>query len=452
MEPDEAEAAPADAQQLLGSRLPGKSAGDPQTISAVHRWLSGCRAKHARCSQWSSLSPGERQLPTRVLDVSNGRVRLHHPSDTVQEDYVSLSYCWGHGNPYTTVEANLAKHMEGIELGMLPPTLQDVVRLTRLLKFKYLWIDALCIVQDDREDWLREASKMRAVYSRAALTISTDMLPDTTVQFLDRERTARHDIRIALPWTREPAPIAEQRGILYNGSATTSPNPDEIRRLSMGTVKDSTTEPKAIYVVPTFRTFKVEIENSPIAKRGWTFQERALSPRILHIGMEMCYWECKEACDGEDSALGHVSSSDRFFNLRDMMLTTGVDAHGKEMTPIKLHAKWAWVVEEFSRRALTNQADLFPALEGVAALFAEKKMLGQYCFGIWEDEFLRGLLWVSDRRTAPVPPLKRLREYRAPSWSWASVCGPVHNPALETAFVKTADGGLQCEFRHPLVS
>lgn len=365
---------------------------------------------------------------------------------------MALSYCWGRGNPYTTTKGNLEDHKEGIDIDLLPPTLRDVVRLARLLNFNYLWIDALCIVQDDREDWLREASKMKGVYSCATLTISTDMLADTTEEFLDRQRTTRHGVRVALPWTREPAKDGEH---LYNGSATTSADSDGIiQRLSLGRAKDAAAEPKAIYIVPTFRTFQAEIKASPLAQRGWTFQERALSPRILHIGAEMCHWECKEACDGEDSALSHTSNSDRFFNLRDMMLLACVDAHGKPMTPLTLHAKWAWVVEEFSRRALTNQADLFPALAGVAALFADKTMLGRYCFGIWEDEFLRGLLWMADRRNdAPpgAPPHRRSREYRAPSWSWASLCGPVYNLSLEKAFVRTPDGGLRSKFLSVLV-
>lgn len=95
-------------------------------------------------------------------------------------------YCWDGGNPCRTTRSNLALHLEDIPFPALTPTLQDVVRLTRMLDFRYLWIDEVCIIQDGREDWFREASRMKAVYGRAFLTTSTDMLADTKQHFLSR--------------------------------------------------------------------------------------------------------------------------------------------------------------------------------------------------------------------------------------------------------------------------
>lgn len=426
----EAERAPQDAQDLIDPRMPDTCSGGAQNIRAISRWISVCGSSHPKCSTWSS-GKNTRHMPTRILDVANDTIRLHMPSDLDRDDYIALSYCWGNGNPYKTTKSNLADHSKGIPVSVLPPALQDVVKLTRTLNFRYLWIDALCIIQDDRDDWLREASKMKAVYSQAFLTISTDLLADTTTRFLGLKRSDRHELRVALPWTR--APPSDKK--VQDGQGIDSPDETPMQHLSL----DS--DPENIYVLPTLRTFKDEIKMSPLARRGWTFQERALSARILHMGSESSYWECKEACNGEDSKIGHYSIQDSFFNLKDMMLTT--DAHGNEMTNLKLHAKWAWVIKEFSDRALTNEGDLFPALEGVAALFSEKNMLGKYFCGIWEDDFLRGLLWMSDRQNSPLKQHRRCPSYRAPSWSWASVCGPVQNAALETAFVRAPDGGIQ---------
>ncbi|KAF3760831.1 HET-domain-containing protein, partial [Cryphonectria parasitica EP155] len=219
----------------------------------MNRWISVCRSEHGKCSAWSSSHEGERHMPARVLDVANDAIRLYLPEDSARDEYIALSYCWGSGNPYKTTTSNIEEHLKEISISALPLSLQDVVRLTRKVGFRYLWIDALCIIQDDYDDWLREASKMKAVYSQAFLTISTDMLADTTALFLDVHRNLE---RMCRPSSSE--------------------------------------EPENIYVVPTFRTFGDQIKMSPLAKRGWTFQERALSSRILHIGQESNYWECKE--------------------------------------------------------------------------------------------------------------------------------------------------------------
>jgi hypothetical protein len=117
-------------------------------------------------------------LPKRLIDVGEdgssahliGRENLYKA-----EDYIALSYCWGPtANTLTTTKTTLKMRQTAIsELdGELPQTLQHAFRLTRLLGIRYLWIDALCIVQDDPEEWELEAAKMGLIYSNAFLVIS----------------------------------------------------------------------------------------------------------------------------------------------------------------------------------------------------------------------------------------------------------------------------------------
>lgn len=439
---DDAERAPQDAQQFTAARITDSYSGGSQNINAMKRWISTCRSSHSRCSTWTPGKKG-RHLPTRILDVANGTLRLHEPLDSEEDEYLALTYCWGDGNPYKTIKSNLDQHRAGFPLSALPPALQDAVHLTRALGFRYIWIDALCIVQDDRKDWLREASMMKAVYTQAFLTISLDTLADTTTRFLGVKRSDRHDLRVTLPWVRDTVHTRSEDGGQDNHPGALD---GSMQNLSVAD------EPTNIYVLPRFRSFGEEISASPLAKRGWTFQERALSARIIHLGRDSSYWECKECCHGEDYAtVQGAFDQDKFSNIRDMLLDTGKDYHGNDMTAAKLQDKWAWVAEEYSRRALTRPGDLFPALEGIATLFAEKMggVLGTFLCGLWENEFLRGLLWVSDYRVSsmrsPGGRHRRCAEYRAPSWSWASVCGPIRNQALEFAYVRTPDGGLESE-------
>jgi len=114
-----------------------------------------------------SLSP---LLPKRVLDVngsaSNGTplVHLHESKSEERALYVTLSHRWGKKIPSKTTKANIGNHKQSIEFNSLPKTFQDAVLATRKMGFGYLWIDALCIVQDDRRDWASQAPLMGSIF------------------------------------------------------------------------------------------------------------------------------------------------------------------------------------------------------------------------------------------------------------------------------------------------
>ena len=113
-------------------------------------------------------------FPSRVIDVgspSAEKVFLVETEGTSAR-YIALSYCWGKSHRLKAIKANIAELKAGVTLDGLPQTFQDAVKICRRLDVKYLWIDSLCIIQDDRRDWDIEASKMGSVYSNSYLTIS----------------------------------------------------------------------------------------------------------------------------------------------------------------------------------------------------------------------------------------------------------------------------------------
>ena len=116
-------------------------------------------------------------LPARVLDVSNDRVRLHETRGE-HGSYLTLSHCWGRNPIVRTFKENYAVHREGIAWKALSKTFQDAVILTRRLGYQYLWIDSLCIVQDDPKDWEGQASQMAQIYSNSDLTIAATKSED----------------------------------------------------------------------------------------------------------------------------------------------------------------------------------------------------------------------------------------------------------------------------------
>ncbi|EUC41130.1 hypothetical protein COCMIDRAFT_61418, partial [Bipolaris oryzae ATCC 44560] len=134
-------------------------------------WLRSCSEKHPQCSPL-----GDRPLPTRVIDVgdkNSSRIRLVVSHGRLDR-YIALSHCWGHSEPITTTKDNLDRHInEGVEIGDLPQTFRDAIEVVRALGFRYLWIDCLCIIQQDGEDWQREVTRMPEVYGNAAMTIAS---------------------------------------------------------------------------------------------------------------------------------------------------------------------------------------------------------------------------------------------------------------------------------------
>ena len=101
-------------------------------------------------------SKRERRLPSRVLGVgldSLSNVCLRQPADLDTAPHVALSYCWGRpAKPFITATENLNERLSSISLEAMPPTLRDAIILTRCLSLRYIWIDALCIFQDDHTD------------------------------------------------------------------------------------------------------------------------------------------------------------------------------------------------------------------------------------------------------------------------------------------------------------
>jgi len=86
--------------------------------------------------------------------------------------YAALSYCWGDSLPLETTTTNLQAHESAIGFEKLPQTLQDAVMVVRYLGIRYVWIDCLCILQDSKADWEREAARMADIYSNAYLTLA----------------------------------------------------------------------------------------------------------------------------------------------------------------------------------------------------------------------------------------------------------------------------------------
>lgn len=143
-------------------------------LEALKNALYACNKDH-KCKDLIGLT-----VPTRLLYVGRhgtDKIRVVICSEEAElmkwrpAAYAALSYCWGTCPALKSTRANLAYHKRGLSISEIPLTLQDAVRVTRDLGLLYLWVDALCILQDCEEDWRRESGSMGDVYGHAFVTI-----------------------------------------------------------------------------------------------------------------------------------------------------------------------------------------------------------------------------------------------------------------------------------------
>lgn len=217
----------------------------------LREWLRDCNDNH---SDHGHDSANVSELPTRVLDVGDSekleRLLLY---DTKGEsgNYIALSHCWGNATPLCTEKKTIAAHYKAIKFGDLPELFQDAVTVTRELGVRFLWIDSLCIVQDDEEDWQREAKLMEKVFASAYCTIAATSAKNSNERFLPR-----------------------------------------LSRKFVKLVDNSTGTPFGVYACEVGRSFSDDVDNGVLNQRGWVYQERALSPRTIHFTATQTFWEC----------------------------------------------------------------------------------------------------------------------------------------------------------------
>jgi hypothetical protein len=288
--------------------------------------------------------------------------------------YAALSHCWGKHQPIRTLKTNMADMKKVIAWNDLSQVFKNAVQVCYSLGIEYLWIDSLCIVQDDKGDWELESSKMADYYENAFITISATMSSDGTQPFLI-ERDSK--------W------LPEKFSLIGHDEST-----EVLVRRHQGSSLNS------------------EMESfGPIISRAWVWQEMILSTRVLHYTQSELIWDCKTEVLSEDGL--------RPYSILAMRLP-------RQLERCKKDPRFGWhnLLSTYTARQLTFETDRLPALSGISSRF--QSLVGSsFAAGLWKCDLPFDLCWEADNQAPGATIRPASSDKIAPSWSWASVNGPI---------------------------
>ncbi|KAH6889395.1 heterokaryon incompatibility protein-domain-containing protein [Thelonectria olida] len=350
--------------------------GSTETLEFVRSCLDTCRTHHNTCASGVSNPPW---YPARLVEILQDSMRLIRPAETsIQGPYATLSHCWGKVNILKLTESSLPHLQNEIHLSQLPKTFQDAIQVVKSLGLNYIWIDSLCIVQDSREDWEKEARTMLKVYQHALCNIAaTHSADDLGGLFRNRNRAALGS---------EIIEVNNNKALRGN-----------FRRFRL--VDED--------------CFTQEIDDAPLNRRAWVTQERMLSRRIIHFTSDQVFWDCVPA--PWKPSLAEVGESAH----EDGLQTRLAHSYAPE-TVEKGLGQWARIVNAYSACGLTVLGDKLIAILGMAEHLRNELKI-EYCAGLWRPKMEIQLAWYVKELSNERGP----RNDIAPSWSWVSINGAV---------------------------
>ena len=379
-------------------------------------WLDECMTKHSKCCAAYPVGRYARP-PSRLVDVgsSDGGLKcqlyITPPNDTSIE-YLTLSHRWGGANVYRLTKATIVAMCTEIPLEDLPQTFRDAICMTRKLGYRYLWIDSLCIVQDDPKDWDTVSRDMASIYSNSVLTIAALWGQDSNSGcFIERD-----------PLRTQPCRIGCWRGF-------------------------------RLFVLPPHHNRSQilhNVEPAPLLKRRWVLQERLLSRRTLYYGPWELIWECQmgEANETEPEIAAGVSYEtlkSRFRNVHVHNLgKSGLgmidDNYNQEGYRSALET-WDAIRSLYWQSSLTYHSDSLVAISGIiSAMKAASGM--SFASGLWIDLAHTELLWSVSNSG------ETTRASMFGTWCWSSVEG-ARLVAFSTDIILTRGLQFHCTIQPP---
>ncbi|KZL66243.1 TOL-like protein [Colletotrichum tofieldiae] len=376
----------------------------PENVEWIKSELRRCQTECGHAKEDVSF------LPTRLIDIGqadqddarlvNTETLPDRTAANFQEiDYAVLSYCWGPkedaDQQLKTTRATLSTHLDKISLESMSPVVRDTVNTCRALGIRYLWVDALCIIQGDSDDWNRENLTMGRVYYCSTLTICP-LASKSCLQGYLGPRLQGYDVEFR---------STRRNGI--RGTYTLYPSSDD--RVSFWNRP----------------SLMVDLEQAVWETRGWTFQENMLSTRLLFLGPGLWHLACEKGATSENSYFQDVSvvhgSLRPLVTLAHESAPENPDEASRRVR--NAYARWDDIFQ-IQARLWTYREDLLPGIAGLAEECA-RITHDTYLAGLWSKDLHHELIWevvnpeIGDLE-ATLQQKRHARPYLAPSWSWAS--------------------------------
>lgn len=321
-----------------------------------------CTNTHKTC-----LQPPDQFVPRRLLEIpvdrTSLRVRIVETRDISTAQWCALSYCWGGLPKERAVQGDFdnAKREKMIDIKSLPKTILDAILVAYELKIPFLWVDALCILQNDPEDLSQELAAMPKIYKCAILVITACTASSSAEGFLaPRAERVKHDKYVTR--IRYHTPRGRSGTILLD------------------------LKPAKVYT-------------EPVDSRAWTLQESILACRQVRYESSGIKWFCPSSAD----ATAGINLTQKIRNIQHRSVSTPED--------------WRVLLSTYCNRKLSHGRDRLLALSAIAADFQERGSKYRYFAGLWTDHLPLNLFWYFNG----VGRSRRPTDYRAPSWSWASI-------------------------------
>ncbi|KAI0157582.1 heterokaryon incompatibility protein-domain-containing protein [Xylariaceae sp. FL1272] len=367
-----------------------------QCLQQVRSWQQECRSHGCPVRE-------QVHLPKRIIEVqADGTPPRLRESQGKIGTYVALTHCWGTKPMKKLLWENEAEWYRGIDPTSLSQNFQDALKITKLLGYRYIWIDALCIVQDSAEDWAEQAPEMAETYSCADLVLSAAFAADSSEGFLQYRPS------LVTPRLGPDPSYSVGKAYLISGICE-----------GFNTIEN---------------LHKGILDIGSLNSRSWCAQERIMATSILHYTPYGMFWECSKGLQSE-VPMPDVSLEDLFrhrtrlgsldrrkydiLGYVEQWLQRKKSQHFRNWdtdddTASQAFRAWCHCVHEYSGRNLTHQTDKLPAIAALADVLGGG--LGDYLAGLWSRFLQRSLAWKVTGALRNFPTA-----FRAPSWSWASI-------------------------------
>ncbi|KAI2623079.1 heterokaryon incompatibility protein-domain-containing protein [Hypoxylon sp. NC1633] len=397
-----------------------------ETFSQLRENLNSCLRMekiHIDCRNTAGSYVPSRLLKLDACSQDPPKVRLCSPDEPTP--YAVLSYCWGGDQTHKTTSMNLAANYISIAWDSLPRTIQDAIQVAVKIGLEYIWVDSICIIQDDNVDKQREIACMPRIYNESVVTIVAARAKSAREGFLHHRDTSKYkDGIFKLEFkcghgTSGHAYLVKERQYDYGRS-------------------------------------------DPTDSRAWTLQESYLSKRIIRYGSKQCSMICQcspskpQIVDGWvldlsydapdiENILFPVSKLDlspediakwKHYYKEEHGVNPNIESSdytGDE----NIYKNWRELVMDYSSRSLTVPTDRILAISGLADRIAPA-MQSRYVAGHWETHLPEDLLWEIAFESMRMRPT----DYQGPSWSWTSVNGSIMSfdyMSTDTATLKILD-------------